>query len=217
MNKIKIAKKQSLDGILFLQGVFKKDCKRVEDFFHERLLHDGSAENKIYDKIPLVFTSVDTWVKNTNLLCWVCSRAFKTAPWFEPQSIDPLCRGKIGVFLDNNQIKNIDRNKKYCINIKGNFCSPNCVMRNILTNTKDLSERHNKISMLKFVYELFTGIKICNVEPSPLHTDMIQYGGFMTTQEYQKKIEEISNNYLKVEYENFINNAKQNMEKLLSD
>ena len=65
MNKIKIAKKQTLDGILFLQGVFKKDCKRVEDFFHERLLHDGSTENKMYDKIPLVFTGIDAWIKNT--------------------------------------------------------------------------------------------------------------------------------------------------------
>jgi hypothetical protein len=217
MNKIKIAKKQTLDGILFLQGVFKKDCKRVEDFFHERLLHDGSTENKMYDKIPLVFTGIDTWIKNTNLLCWVCSRAFKTMPWFEPQSIDPLCSGRIGVFLDSQQIKTNEKNKKFCINIKGNFCSPNCVMRNILTNTKDLSERHNKISMLKFVYELFTGIKIYNIEPSPIHTDMIQYGGFMTMHEYQKKIEEISNNYLKVEDENFVNNAKQHIDKLLSD
>ena len=217
MNKIKIAKKQTLDGILFLQGVFKKDCKRVEDFFHERLLHDGSTENKMYDKIPLVFTGIDAWIKNTNLLCWVCSRAFKTMPWFEPQSIDPLCSGRIGVFLDSQQIKINERNKKFCINIKGNFCSPNCVMRNILTNTKDLSERHNKISMLKFVYELFTGIKIYNIEPSPMHTDMIQYGGFMTMHEYQKKIEEISNNYLKVEDENFVNNAKQHIDKLLSD
>jgi hypothetical protein len=67
MNRIKNAKRQTVDGILFLQGVFKTDCDKIEDFFHERLLN-GTAESKYYDKIPLTFTSLDTWLKETNLL-----------------------------------------------------------------------------------------------------------------------------------------------------
>ena len=254
MNRIKSAKQQSIDGILFLQGVFKKDCKRVEDFFHERLLHDTSAENKMYDKIPLVFTGINNWIKSTNLLCWNCSRCFKGRPWFEPQSIDPLnhkaktndnpaenngrdkttdtklndnpaenkgCDKTTDNKLNtSHSIKYINKHNKqstgntpttkheYCINIKGNFCSPNCVMRYILTNTRDMAERHNKTAMLKFVYELFTGVFIHDICPSPPHSDMIQYGGHMSVIDYQKKIEELGSNYMKLEDANFINNCK---------
>lgn len=208
MNRIKSAKKQTIDGILFLQGVYKKDCKRVEDFFHERLLHDASHETKMYDKVPLVFTGINTWLKSTNLLCWTCNRSFKGRPWFEPQSIDPLNNSAHNKSLTNAQIKTASKKHDFCINIKGNFCSPNCVMRHILNNTRDMSDRLNKIAMLKFVYELFTGVVIHDIHPSPPHTDMVQYGGHMTPQEYQKKIEELGSNYLKLEDENFINNCK---------
>ncbi len=227
MNRIKSAKKQSIDGILFLQGVYKKDCKRVEDFFYERLLHDSTHETKMYDKIPLVFTGIDTWLKSTNLLCWVCNRSFKGRPWFEPQSIDPLnstkirdtqvCDIRLGCnsTIDESHIKKQYKKHDFCINIKGNFCSPHCVMRNILNTTKDMSDRLNKIAMLKFVYELFTGVAIFDIQPSPPHTDMIQYGGPMTVQEYQKKIEELGSNYLKLEDDNFINNCKIFMNKFM--
>lgn len=207
MNRIKSAKKQTIDGILFLQGVYKKDCKRVEDFFHERLLHDSSNENKMYDKIPMIFTGISKWVKSTNLLCWTCTRSFKGRPWFEPQSIDPM-NNSVSKFSTNIPLKNISKKHEFCISIKGNFCSPNCVMRYILNYTRDMSDRLNKIAMLNFVYELFTGVSIHDIQPAPHHTEMIQYGGCMTVQEYQKKIEELGSNYLKLEDESFINNCK---------
>ena len=215
MNRIKNAKRQTIDGILFLQGVYLKDCKKVEDFFHERLLHDSHIETKMYEKIPLVFTGIETWLKSTNLLCWVCNRSFKGRPWFEPLSIDPLCKGKVGIFLDSMQVKNQIKKDNFCINIRGNFCSPNCVMRHIITNTKDMSDRLNKIFMLKFVYELFTGIKINNIHPSPPHTEMIQYGGSKSVQEYQKIIEDLGSNHLKIEDNNFIDDCRNYMSRLM--
>lgn len=208
MNRIKSAKKQTIDGILFLQGVFKKDCKHVEEFFHERLLHESVRETKLYDKIPLVFTGLDTWPKSTNLLCWNCNRGFKTRPWFEPQSIDPLSRGTAGVLLTGDEIKN-NHNIDACrIAVRGNFCSPHCVVKHIITYSKNLAERLNKINMLLYVHTIFTGIVALTIFSAPERFDMEQYGGSMSQQEYQKKLDELSAYFLKQDEAIFANNCK---------
>lgn len=181
--RIKNAKKNAIDGVLFLQGVFKRDCKKIEDFLTDKLL--GEGHHAVYDHIPIYFTGLDTHPKTTNLLCWNCCRSFKTRPWFEPQSIDPH-----------------KQSGKICISIKGNFCSPNCVRRHINTYTLDLYDRLNKISMLKIVYEIFNGRPILDIQPAPPHTDMIQFGGSLNLSEYQKKIDEID-----IEYENEVNDS----------
>lgn len=218
MNRIKSAKKQTLDGTLFLRGVFKKDCKRIEDFFHERLLHDSAEEMKMFDKIPLVFCGLDTWPKSTNLLCWTCNRAVKGRPWFEPQSIDPLSRGQVGVFVAGKDLKKMSGlTSEYCINAKGNFCCANCVSRYIRTNSRDLAERLNKLEMLRFVHEIFTGRSVPDIHPSPPVSEMIQYGGTLTPQEYQKRIEDLAAQYMKQEDDNFISSCKMYVSRLIVD
>lgn len=218
MNRIKNAKKQTIDGVLFLQGVFKTDCDRIEDFFHERLLHGSDTDAKIFDKIPMVFTDLESWTKTTNLLCWNCRRTIKGRPWFEPQSIDPINRGKPGEFI---AVKDLNRSgqvqESYCINVKGCFCSPNCVMRHIQTFSKDLADRLNKISMLLFIYEIFVGNKVADIQAAPLITDLVQYGGTMTEQEYQKKIDDANSALLKQENMIFVNNCKNFFSKLLEE
>jgi hypothetical protein len=218
MNRIKSAKKQTIDGVLFLQGVFKTDCDRVEDFFHERLLNGSYHESKIYDKIPLTFTNLNDWPKSTNLLCWNCRRSVKGRPWFEPQSIDPMARGKSGEFISS---ENLNRSGKktaeYCINAKGCFCSPNCVMRHIITFSRDLADRLNKIAMLLFVYEIFTGVKINDIHPSPLVTELEIYGGVLTEQDYQKIIEDANSAIAKQESMEFVNNCKSFFSRLSMD
>lgn len=197
MNKIRIAKRATIDGVLFLPGVYKKDCKKIEDFFTDRLLCSDVVEQTKYNKLPIQFTTLDNHPKNTNLLCWSCNRSFKGPPWFEPQSISPM-------------------GKAFCISIKGNFCGPHCVRRYIQTYTKDLSERLNKISMLQYVYELFTGKKNTDIQPAPPHTDMVQYGGDLTIQEYQKIIEQLNISYMKeLESSSFSNLDKEILMKLL--
>ncbi len=208
MNRIKSAKKQTIDGILFLQGVFKKDCKRLEEFFHERLLHDSTGEIKLYDKIPLVFTGLDTWPKSTNLLCWNCNKSFKNRPWFEPQSIDPMSKGPVGVLLTGDEIKKSHDVGACCISVKGNFCGPSCTMRHIITYSKNLAERLNKVSMLLIVHNIFTGISVPDIIPAPVHTEMEQFGGRWTAQEYQKKVDELASHYMKRDDEIFANNCK---------
>jgi len=195
MNKLK--NNDSNWGILFLQGVFKKDCKRIEDIFHDKLLDKHNItkyinEKKVYDKIPVLFTIINSWPKSTNLLCWNCSRTFNTIPWFEPQSIEPATE----TIAKKNTNDIIINNKKIIIGVKGNFCSCNCVMSHINLYSKDISEKLNKIMMLKVVYEIFNnGKTISDIKISPAHTEMIQYGGTYTEQEYQKKIEQLDHSY----------------------
>jgi hypothetical protein len=191
MNRIKSAKKHTIDGILFLQGVYKKDCKKIEDIFTDRLLNDGSPSVKIYDRIPNIFTTLDKHPKTTNLSCWNCTRTFKGRPWFEPQSIDRLNKGSVGQIVKSEELVKTEVKTEYTIVCKGNFCSPSCVRRHINTYTRDMSERFNKIAMLKFVYEIFMGRKTSDINPAPSHTEQVQYGGTMTAAEYQKKIEDL--------------------------
>lgn len=218
MNRIKNAKKQTIDGILFLQGVFKTDCDRIEDFFHERLLHGTDSDAKIFDKIPMIFTDLESWPLTTNLLCWNCRRSIKGRPWFEPQSIDPINRGKPGEFIPSSNLNRSGRiRESYCINVKGCFCSPNCVMRHIQTFSKDLADRLNKISMLLFVYEIFIGNKVTDIQSAPLITDLAQYGGSMTEQEYQKKIDDANSTSSKMENITFVKNCKDFFSKLCDE
>jgi len=69
-------------------------------------------------------------------------------------------------------------------------------MSHINLYSKDISEKLNKIMMLKVVYEIFNnGKTISDIKISPAHTEMIQYGGTYTEQEYQKKIEQLDHSY----------------------
>jgi hypothetical protein len=216
MNKLKVAKRQTLDGILFLAGVYKKDCKKIEDFFHERLLYDNTADSKMYDKIPMTFSSMENWPQSTNLTCWLCNRTFKNRPWFEPQSIESVNKGDVGIMISSADIKKTKVENSYCIHTKGNFCSANCVMRYIIIYSKDLSDKLNKIAMLKILYEIFTGRKLSDIIPSPLPIEMVQYGGSISQQAYQKKIEDL-NIYNSVNDDGFSANCKTYVNRFIMD
>jgi hypothetical protein len=208
MEKIKSVKLNSCGGVLFLQGVFKRDCKRMEEIFQDRLMHDTVPiqESKIYDKIPVNFTSILLWPKYTNLLCWFCNRSFRNRSWFEPQSIEPISEGHVGKLLSCDEIKNSVNVKGVSIVTLGVFCTCNCVRAYIDLYTKDLSERLNKIAMLKFVYELYNGKCIPDIQPSPSPTCMVHYGGNITPIEYQKKIDQLDISYIhELEDNNFAN------------
>ena len=185
------------EGILFLQGVFKKDCKRMEDMFRDRLMNENiTVEKKVYDHIPTHFTSIQKWPNSTNLLCWHCSRSFKSRPWFEPQSIEPISEGVVGKAETN--IKVLVNRKTVSISVKGMFCTCNCVRAHIDLYTKDVIDHTNKISMLKFLYEIFSGKSVPDIQPSPPRTEMVTYGGELTEYEYQKKIDSLDMAYVKV-------------------
>jgi hypothetical protein len=197
MERLRSIKQTSTHGILFLQGVFKKDCKRIEDMFQDKLMSEGvkPQETKVYDKIPVIFTSVNDWIKSTNILCWYCSRSFKNRPWFEPQSIEPISEISNGRIIDSHELKKCVNRKALSIVVNGIFCTCNCVRAYINTHTKDMSDKLNKIAMLIYVYEIFTGKSIPDIQPSPPPIEMIQYGGALTAIEYQQKIDSLDVSY----------------------
>ena len=183
--------KSTIDGVLFLQGVFKTDCKRIEEMFQDKLMSENKApvEMTNYDKIPTYFTTLSEWTKTTNLACWYCNRTFKTRPWFEPQSIEPL--------NDSSEKKNDTSENAVIIAVHGVFCSCNCVRAYINLHTSSLSDRLNKIAMLKYVYEIFNGKSIPDIQPSPPPTEMLMYGGSLSSTQYQQKIDHLDVAYMK--------------------
>jgi hypothetical protein len=216
MEKIRSVKQQPYNGILFLQGVFKQEYRKMEDIFQERLLVDGpTQEAKIYDKPPVNFTNLSTWPKTTNLKCWRCHLPFKSRPWFEPQSIEPISEGGSGSIIEGEKIKKIINKKSVSIPTHGIFCSANCVSAYIDLHTKNLAERHNKHAMLKYVYEIYMEKSIPDIQPSPPPTEMIQYGGNLTESEYKQKIESLDTAYVReLEDNNFSSICKMYAEKI---
>lgn len=241
---------QSYGGVLFLQGVFKKDCKKMEDMFHDRLMFDNTInkDTKVYDKIPVSFTSLDDWLKSTNITCWYCHRTFKNRPWFEPLSIEPVSESvssTMPLVMDANHsdknakskaagrkkgiktktpdkgvgkvddktvvvanrllnvpvtlpdIKKQENRRGVCVGVNGLMCSCNCVAAYINAFTRDLTERLNKMAMLKYIYTVFTGRSIPDIQPSPPPTEMVQYGGALSAAEYQQKIDMLDSAYIK--------------------
>jgi hypothetical protein len=197
MHKIKQVNQLSNDNVLFLQGVYKKDCKRMEDMFREKIIENTQVQETIYDKIPVVYSSIDDWPRTINLCCWFCNRHFKTRPWFEPQSIEPVNEISDGRILDSSSLRSIMYKKQTSIVVKGVFCTCNCVRAYIELHTNDYADKLNKIQMLKYIYEQFTGKSIPDIQPSPHPTEMQQYGGKLTSSEYQQKIESLDYAYMR--------------------
>jgi hypothetical protein len=193
MNSIKSLRgqKKHSEGVLFLQGVFKTDCQRIEDIHERNIIPKLHKQHVQHDKIPTVFTTLESWPKSTNLFCCYCHRQFTSIPWFEPQSIEPISIGQTGKFLTPAEVHCAKNEKRFSIIVRKVFCTENCAIAYITHNTFDICERLNKIEMLKFVYYLFTGKNINNIKESPDPTEMIQYGGNLTPEEYQKKIDVI--------------------------
>lgn len=185
-------------SMLFLQGVFKRDCSRPDEYTPDNFPYQTPIPGtKSYDKIPVNFISIETWFKTTNIHCWYCSRGFKGRPWFEPQSIEPICESSNGGLLNRQQLMNSNNKKSTSIVITGIFCSCNCVRAYIDLHTKDIADRHNKVEMLKYVYQLFNGKKIADIQASPSPMEMTKFGGYLTESEYQQKIESLDASYQK--------------------
>ena len=187
-------------GSLFLHGVFKRDARKLEDMLRDQLLNEDYCivpDVKTYDAIPVNYTSDETWPKSCDFQCWWCTLTFKGMPRFMPLSIEPISNGPIGNVLTASELKQIINRKAILIPTKGIFCTVNCVAAYIYVHIHDLADRLNKIAMLKYVYELQTKKKIKDIQPSPPPTDMVQFGGNMSIQQYRSKLESLDETYQK--------------------
>jgi hypothetical protein len=200
MERLISIKKNSVNTVLFLQGVYKTECTKLDDMFHDKIFSSPSNHNLeiIYDKIPAVFTTLDKWPKSTNLLCWWCCRSFKTRPWFEPLSIEPTsetANNEQGKILSGKDLIQCENKKGLCISTNGNFCSANCVQSHINNFSRDLSDKLNRSSMLRYVYEIYNRKSIPDIQPAPVKTIRIQFGGSYSDNEYQSKIDHLDVSY----------------------
>jgi hypothetical protein len=169
---------------LFLRGIYKKDYKKIEEIFHERLYNEIQQKNiKIYDKIPQYFHTMNKWIKHTNIACWYCSNNIKHVPKFIPKSIEIK-------YNNEKDIKNKSNDDKiYNISVEGLFCSFNCAQSYIDEHySKDIYEHINKTNMLLFLYYVFNDKIISFIKPSPSKYKMVHYGGIMTSQEYECEV-----------------------------
>lgn len=169
-------------NILFLKGVFLKDCTDVEDLFENELMETVELtkhqieykEPKIYDKIPQIFTTKENWVKKNNILCWYCNLDFQTMPIFIPENI---LKNDNGTYME----------------VFGNFCSFACAQTYIDTNIEYNSSKKKweAQEFLKLLNRLLYGSKKDIIYKAPIKYIMEQYGGKKKSKCYKKEIMEI--------------------------
>ena len=55
--------------ILFIKGVFIKDCMPMDDIFEQQIVEQLNFETPIisYTQLPSIFRSLETWIKKTNI------------------------------------------------------------------------------------------------------------------------------------------------------
>lgn len=153
-------------NILFLYGVFKKDCINVEKSLEDRLMSpiDDTEFTIHYDKIPDKFTTLLDWITSTNLLCWHCDAQFDTVPIFIPEYMTELSNGCI------------------IMKVKGNFCSFPCASGwNKIYSSGE--RKWEKDMLLNKLYRIFYEKDIDEIPPAPRKTYMEQYGEKSWTRE----------------------------------
>lgn len=171
--------------ILFIKGVFIKDCMPSDDIFEKQIIEQLNYNTPyidIYNKIPLIFTSLDTWIKKTNLNCWNCCLEFDSIPVFIPKIIEPSVYDE------------------YNISTYGCFCSFSCAMaHNNIYNKKICDNIHVK-NMLLFLYKIYNKKSVREIIASPSKFQMTQYGGNLEKIQYKNEIIKIKNEMKLLEY-----------------
>ena len=167
--------------ILHLPGITLDDYKPIEDVFDEQVMEKAEKEEKPpeqlpFDKIPFHFTTVKEWPLKTNLRCWSCPFTFDGPPRFVPK------------FIREDKDGNIHAG------VEGNFCTFNCAARYVDTTypSSAFPAKHWRMrDNLCFVYHLFTGHFTSHIEPAPPKTDLLEYGGKLTQENFWKRLRKL--------------------------
>ena len=170
-------------NILFIKGVFIKDCTPIDEIFEKHMLDRLNIDKDtiIYTKLPILFKDINSWIKNTNLNCWHCDLTFDNVPIFLPTSIEQ--------YIDS-----------YHIGVSGCFCSFSCLMSYITLYYAKISEYVKYRDMSLLLYKIFNGKSINEIVPTPSKFTMLKYGGYDTTEMYKNKIYELTKKMKELEY-----------------
>lgn len=168
-------KEYKVSKILFIRGVFIKDCIPIDEIFEKRIIDKLNIDNPTieYNKIPSIFTNLNKWIKKTNIKCWYCDLNFDNMPVFIPKIIEQTSHNE------------------YNISTLGCFCSFCCAMAyNNLHNQKICKNIQVK-KMLLFLYKIFNNAIINEITASPSKYTMVQYGGDVCSMNYRVQINKI--------------------------
>ncbi len=193
----------SIPKVLFIKGVFKKDCIK-DDFLEQKIIETinndayiGDVINNVvaevgectsvfasarpsYRKLPSLFESIDDWPEKTNLLCWHCSLPFDTTPIFIPKVIEPVISKT--------------KKSKYSIGVFGVFCSFGDAVEFIKNTNWSLIDKIEALNKVKHLYKIFYGTHLKEIVSYPSIYDMVQYGGDMEPSQYRELTNKFKSN-----------------------
>jgi hypothetical protein len=188
--------------ILFIKGIFKKDCQS-DDIFEKKILENANiadmSSNLItiqptidhpfdeittnfvnYEKLPPIFSNIETWKHKTNLLCWNCALNFNSIPVFIPKVIEPL--------MIKNKLGREKKSNSYSISVYGVFCTFGCAKQYIESHNYSISDRTENINKLNLLHKLFFNHNMKEMTDYPNPHNMKSFGGDMTVEEFRANI-----------------------------
>jgi hypothetical protein len=186
-----LIKRTNVPTILFIKGIFKKDCTS-DDIFEKKILestieldtttNDTVTDNFVnYEQLPNIFTDIESWKKKTNLHCWNCTLQFTSIPVFIPKVIEP-------VTIKNKIEREKTTGQKFSISVYGVFCSFGCAQQHIEVYLHSVSEKIETLNKLRLLYKLFYNEKMRELPYYPSRFSMKQYGGDLSTNEFKEEL-----------------------------
>jgi hypothetical protein len=170
-------KEYKVPKILFIKGVFIKDCMLIDDLFEQQIIEQLNQDEDdiiVYNKIPSTFISINDWPEKTNIKCWTCDLNFDGIPVFIPKLIEPA-----------------PTESGYSMGVLGCFCGFNCCMSYNNTHNKKLCQNIRTREMLLFLHKIFLNYRVKEIYESPSKYMMKQYGGDTDPIEYKKLISKL--------------------------
>jgi hypothetical protein len=191
-----LIKSTNIPKILFIKGIFKKDCLS-DDIFEKKILENTLPETECinsneviingtsfinYEKLPNIFSNIETWQKKSNLSCWNCTLQFTSIPVFIPKVIEPIT-------IKNKIERENSDEQKFSISVEGVFCSFGCTRQFIETRNYSISDRTETLNKLRLLHKLFYNnnkMRELTYYPTPLI--MKRFGGELTEIEFKEEL-----------------------------
>lgn len=167
--------------VIFIDGLTLADCNNIDDQFDRQLLERFDTANRVvkntYDKIQPIFTTLETWPKSNNILCWNCDGISDSMPVFVPTHVKILSETSLEM------------------STLGSFCWFNCASAYI-NSSIPVHKKTEYFKNLLYLYKIMTGRTITNILPSDLRYVMHKYGGPKSQIEYYESIQKLKESHM---------------------
>ncbi len=171
-------------NVIFLQGVFFKDIRTLEDHMMENSSCPTDVSNQEFkpalcDSVRVTkFKSTKQWAdtyKNMSIKCWYCGLNFKGLPCFIPRQIRTTAKGK-----------------EY--DTQGLFCGFACAFAFLKNSAEFLRDKtyFDRLAMLKMLFVQFYNKRPLEFREAPCIYDMTLYGGHRDIMDYRTELKNIN-------------------------